>query len=113
MPEHGLISYQTGKAGLLQFSRGVGNLYARTGIRSNCIVPGKIRTPMTDATTAQHNGADNVQRIYDQRAASVPLRRMGEGWDVGWAAVYLASDEARYVNCAQIVVDGGLITSCC
>lgn len=113
VPEHGLISYQTGKAGLLQFSRGVGHHYARAGIRSNCIVPGKIRTPMTDDTTARHNGAGSVQRIYDQRAASVPLRRMGEGWDVGWAAVYLGSDEARYVNCAQIVVDGGLITSCC
>ena len=113
VPEHPMISYQTGKAGLIQFSRGVALEYARKNIRSNCVIPGKIKTPMTEVRQTARTSAEDVQRVYEQRARSVPLGRMGEAWDVGYAALYLASDEARYVTATEILVDGGLTANCC
>jgi NAD(P)-dependent dehydrogenase (short-subunit alcohol dehydrogenase family) len=113
VPEHPMISYQTGKAGLIQFSHGVALEYARMNIRSNCVIPGKIKTPMTEVRQTERTSAEDVQRVYDQRARSVPLGRMGDGWDVGFAALYLASDEARYVTATEILVDGGLTSNCC
>lgn len=113
VPEHPMISYQTGKAGLLQFSRGVALEYARKNIRSNCVIPGKIKTPMTMVRQSERTSQEDVERIYEQRARSVPLGRMGDAWDVGHAALYLASDEARYVTATEILVDGGLTANCC
>ena len=52
VPEHPMISYQTGKAGLIQFSRGVALQYGRANIRSNCVIPGKIRFPMSKVNQA-------------------------------------------------------------
>lgn len=113
VPEHPMISYQTGKAGLLQFSHGVALEYARKNIRSNCVIPGKIKTPMTMVRQAERTSPEDVERIYERRARSVPLGRMGDAWDVGYAALYLASDEARYVTATEIVIDGGLTSNCC
>ena len=113
VPEHPMISYQTGKAGLIQFSHGVALEYARKNIRSNCLIPGKIKTPMTEVRQTERSSADDLQSIYDRRARSVPLGRMGEARDVGYAALYLASDEARYVTATEILVDGGLTANCC
>ena len=113
VPEHPMISYQTGKAGLIQFSHGVALEYARKNIRSNCVIPGKIKTPMTEVRQTERTSAADVARVYEKRAKSVPLGRMGEAWDVGYAALYLASDEARYVTATEILVDGGLTSNCC
>ena len=113
VPEHPMISYQTGKAGLLQFSHGVALEYARQNIRSNCVIPGKIKTPMTAVRQSERTSAEDVESVYRQRAQSVPLGRMGEAWDVAYAALYLASEEARYVTAAEILVDGGLTANCC
>ena len=113
VPEHPMISYQTGKAGLIQFSHGVALEYARQNIRSNCVIPGKIKTPMTMVRQAERTSAEDVERIYKRRARSVPLGRMGEAWDVAHAALFLASDEARYVTATEILVDGGLTANCC
>jgi NAD(P)-dependent dehydrogenase (short-subunit alcohol dehydrogenase family) len=112
VPEHPMISYQTGKAGLIQFSHGVALEYARKNIRSNCVIPGKIKTPMTEVRNTERSGADDVHHVYERRARSVPLGRMGEAWDVGYAALFLASDEARYVTATEILVDGGLTANC-
>ena len=113
VPEHPMSSYQTGKAGLIQFSRGVALEYARAGIRSNCVIPGKIRTPMTEVKQGMFHDEDAVRNIFERRARSVPLGRMGDAWDIAHAVSYLASDEARYVTAAEIVVDGGLTANCC
>lgn len=113
VPEHPMISYQTGKAGLIQFSHGVALEYARQNIRSNCVIPGKIKTPMTEVRQTERTSAEDVLRVYEKRANSVPLGRMGEAWDIGYAALYLASDEARYVTATEILVDGGLTSNCC
>ena len=114
VPENSMNSYQTGKGALIRFSRGMALEFARKGIRSNCVIPGKIRTPMTEVRQSERSGsADAVKEIFDRRARSVPLGHMGEAMDVAGAVAYLASDQARYVTAAEIVIDGGLTANCC
>ena len=68
---------------------------------------------MTAVRQSERTSAEDVESVYRQRAQSVPLGRMGEAWDVAYAALYLASEEARYVTAAEILVDGGLTANCC
>ncbi|MCB9933700.1 MAG: glucose 1-dehydrogenase [Planctomycetes bacterium] len=79
-------------------------LYAANLIRVNSIHPGYIWTPMVE----QHlkNMPDPVA-AREAAAAAHPLGHMGEPDDIGWACVYLASDEARFVTGSELVVDGG------
>ena len=114
VPEHPMNSYQTGKGGLIRFSRGLALEYARKGIRSNCVIPGKIHTPMTEVRQGERSGdPDKLRNVFERRAKSVPLGRMGEAMDVAQAVLYLASDQARYVTATEIIVDGGLTSNCC
>jgi NAD(P)-dependent dehydrogenase (short-subunit alcohol dehydrogenase family) len=69
------------------------------GVRVNAIAPGQVWTPMVE---------DVGLELREKRRKANPLGVEGEGWDVGWAAVYLASDEARWVTGQTLVVDGGL-----
>lgn len=69
------------------------------GIRVNAIAPGPLRTPRAEARQTE------AQR--EMRRAASPLGIEGSGWDIAWAAVYLASDEARYVTGTVLTVDGG------
>jgi len=73
--------------------------YATEGIRCNCIVIGSVSTPLV---------AKNGEEYRQRRIEMVPMQTEGTGWDVGWAAVYLASDEARWVTGLMLPVDGGL-----
>ncbi len=103
-----LCAYQASKAGLIQFSNAVAFQYAAKGVRSNCVVPGLMHTPLVEARVAgQAYGGDAAKAVAD-RDAMCPTGRMGDAWDVAYAALYLASDEARYVTGAEIVVDGGI-----
>ena len=114
VPENPMNSYQTGKGGLIRFSRGIALEFARKGIRSNCVIPGKIRTPMTEVRQAEKtDDPEGVKKVFEHRARSVPLGRMGEAMDVAYAVTYLASDQARYVTATEVVVDGGLTSNCC
>ena len=80
--------------------------YAHSGIRVNAILPGLIDTPMT---IEPHRGSySDLSEMIDSRHARCPTGRMGEAWDVAQAAVFLASDEARYITAAMIPVDGGI-----
>jgi NAD(P)-dependent dehydrogenase (short-subunit alcohol dehydrogenase family) len=103
------IGYSASKAALNQLSRCVGLAYAHHGIRSNCILPGLIDTPMPRqqmmAAFAGGGGLEDMLRI---RAATSPTGKQGEPWDVAYAALFLASDESKYVNATELVVDGGL-----
>lgn len=103
-----LCAYQASKAGLVQFSNAVAFQYAGKGVRSNCVVPGLMHTPLVEARVADQAYDGDVARAIADRDAMCPTGKMGDAWDVAYAALYLASDEARYVTGAEIVVDGGI-----
>ena len=76
----------------------------------NAGLPGLMKTPMVEhsAGLAQSYAGGDVEAMWRARDAQVPLGHMGEAWDVAHAALFLASDEARYVTGIELVVDGGL-----
>jgi NAD(P)-dependent dehydrogenase (short-subunit alcohol dehydrogenase family) len=94
----GAVAYTTTKAGLEGFTLSIAADYAAEGIRANCLIVGTVNTPMV-----RKLGADALER----RRKAVPLRIEGTGWDVAHAAVYLASDEARWVTGVMLPIDGG------
>jgi meso-butanediol dehydrogenase / (S,S)-butanediol dehydrogenase / diacetyl reductase len=99
--EEGLGAYAAAKAGVIALTRQVAIEYGRHGIRANCICPGAVATPPTMAFV----GA--VEGVRARIEAATPLRRMASAEEVANVVVWLASDEASYVNGATIVVDGG------
>ncbi len=105
-------AYAAAKAGLVQFTKAVGVQYAARGVRCNSISVGLMHTPLVEARLASQYAAGDLDRLIAKRNAQVPMGRMGSGWDVAHAALYLASDEAGYVTAADLVVDGGLTAKC-
>lgn len=102
------ISYATTKAAMTQLTRVIARQYAPDNIRCNAVLPGLMQTPMV-AHSLQGAYADvDVDALWAARNAQVPMDRVGDAWDVAHAALFLASDEARYVTGATLVVDGGL-----
>lgn len=102
------ISYASSKAGVLQFTRQVALQYARDGIRANAILPGLMNTPMIVEPLKEAYSGGDVEEMLAIRDRQCPMGHMGDAWDVAYAALYLASDEARYVTGTELVVDGGL-----
>jgi NAD(P)-dependent dehydrogenase (short-subunit alcohol dehydrogenase family) len=102
------VSYSASKAAILGLTQSIALEYARKGIRANCILPGLMNTPMIVKPLAGVYGEGDVERMMAARAAQCPTGAMGDAWDVAYAALFLASDEARYITGAQLVVDGGL-----
>ena len=98
----GRTAYAAAKAGVIGFVRSAAGQLGPQGIRVNAIAPGLVWTPMV----AFHGDEGRERR----RAAS-PLATEGTGWDVGWGAVYLASDESRWVTGQTLVIDAGLTTT--
>ena len=97
-------AYTTSKAGIFGLTRTLASEFGRDGIRANAIAPGAVYTPMVAGELS-----DEAREI---RRESTPLGVEGNAWDVAWAAVYLASDEARWVTGVVLPVDGGItITS--
>ena len=101
------ISYATSKSAVLGFTRAIALQYAAQGIRANVILPGMMDTPMIVAPLSQAYGGD-IEEMRTARHAQCPMGHMGDAWDVANAALFLASDEARYITAAELVVDGGL-----
>jgi NAD(P)-dependent dehydrogenase (short-subunit alcohol dehydrogenase family) len=103
------ISYYVTKAAIIPLTRAVAMQYARKGIRAACILPGLMNTPMIYGAKLENAYADgDVQRMIAVRDAQCPTGKMGEAWDVANAAVFLASDAAKYITAAELVVDGGI-----
>lgn len=102
-----ILAYQTSKAALHQLTRMVAVQHAPDGIRCNCVVPGLIDGPRMYATVLKLYGGD-VEKMREARARAVPMKRMGQVWEVANAALFLASDEASYVTGTLLPVDGGI-----
>ncbi len=99
-------SYYAAKGAVNQLTVALALQYARAGIRVNAICPGLMDTPMIrQQIVGAHENADAMTRA---RHAASPTGRMGTAWDVANAAVFLASDEAGYINAVCLPVDGGL-----
>lgn len=103
-------SYYAAKGAVNQFTVGVALQYARDGIRCNAILPGLMDTPLIyQQITVQYASPDDMVKA---RHEATPMGRMGTGWDVANAAVFLASDEASYINAVCLPVDGGFTARC-
>ena len=106
------VAYAASKAGVIQFSRVTAVQYAARGIRVNTVVPGQMNTPMVSARLAGQRTGGDVEALLKQRQARIPLGFMGDGRDTAYAALFLASDEARFVTGTEIIVDGGMTARC-
>jgi NAD(P)-dependent dehydrogenase (short-subunit alcohol dehydrogenase family) len=106
------IAYAATKAAVIQFSRVLAVQYADRGVRVNTVVPGQLHTPMVETRLAGQRAGGDVHALLAQRQARIPLPFMGDGRDTAAAALYLASDEARFVTGTEIVVDGGMSVRC-
>jgi len=107
---HALLSYQTSKAALNQLTRMVAVQHGAEGIRCNCILPGLIDSPRIMNAVLPVFGGD-VEKMREARGKAVPMQRMGDVWDVANAALFLASDESKYVTGVLLPVDGGITCS--
>lgn len=108
------IAYATSKGAIATMTRAIAAEFGPKNIRANVIVAGIIDTPLLAVGAARTFratfGVSDPEEARRIRMSTIPLRRFGDAWDVANAAVFLASDEARYITGAELVVDGGLTT---
>ena len=104
------VSYATTKAAMNQMTRTTAVEYAARHIRVNAVLPGLMKTPMVEhsAGLAASYAAGDVEAMWRARDAQVPMGHMGDAWDVANAALFLASDESKYVTGIELIVDGGI-----
>lgn len=96
------IPYAVAKGGLVTLTKAMAVHHGRQGIRVNCIAPGHLHAPFV---------AHLPPERLDLRRKAGPLGTEGDGWDVAWAALFLASDEARWISGVVLPVDGGLLAA--
>lgn len=96
------IPYAVAKGGLVTLTRAMAVQHGREGIRVNCIAPGLLYAPFV---------AHISDETRDMRRKAAPLGIEGDGWDVAWAALFLASDEARWISGVVLPVDAGLLAA--
>jgi len=101
MAEHGLAAYGAAKAGVISLTRSVAIEYARHNIRANCISPGAVLTPPTQAFIAAVDG------VEARMIKAHPIGRLGKPQEIAGVVAFLASDDASFITGACYVVDGG------
>jgi len=102
-----MLAYKTSKSALNALTHSLAFTYAGKGIRVNAIMPGFMNTPMAIEGYLKYR---NISReaLIEERNSKIPLKGgMGTGWDTAYAALFLASDEARFITGAVLPVDGG------
>ncbi|MFC1947890.1 SDR family NAD(P)-dependent oxidoreductase [Chloroflexota bacterium] len=101
------VAYKASKAGMVAFMHQLAIRNAEYGIRANAILPGIMDTPMAVDTRASLFGKSRAE-VAAGRDSRVPLKhKMGTGWDVANAALFLASEEAGFITGVSLLVDGG------
>ena len=101
------VAYSASKAGVNAFTREIAMQYAAKGIRANAILPGLMNTPLVAASLNDTFGG-NVEEMVKMRDAMCPTGKQGDAWDTAYLALFLASDEAKYMTGEALLVDGGL-----
>jgi len=102
-----MLAYKVSKAGVNALTHYLAMRYAKKGIRANTIMPGLMNTPMAVEGISKRLGIEKEELIA-QRNSRVPLKGgMGDGWDTAYAALFLASDEAKFITAVVLPVDGG------
>lgn len=104
------IGYSASKAAVIQFSRATAGAYIKNNIRCNTVVPGLMHTPLVEYRLARQLTGNDAAVLIAKRNADAPMGRMGTGWDVAHAVLFLVSDEAGYISGTEIIVDGGYTT---
>jgi NAD(P)-dependent dehydrogenase (short-subunit alcohol dehydrogenase family) len=102
-----IVAYKASKAGVNAYTQSLAIGNAKYGIRANVVMPGLMNTPMAVEGIARARGISK-EDLVRARDAQVPLGgKMGTAWDVAYAALFLASDEARFITGVALAVDGG------
>ena len=100
------VTYKTSKAGVVAMTEQLAYMNFEHGIRANVILPGLMHTAM--AIDARVTAEKSRDQVIAERDAKVPLgNKMGTAWDVAYLALFLASDEAKFITGVSIPVDGG------
>jgi NAD(P)-dependent dehydrogenase (short-subunit alcohol dehydrogenase family) len=98
----GLTPYSASKGAVIALTKAMAVDHARQGIRVNCIAPGPVFTPMV-------SGRGMAPELREMRKNASLLKVEGTGWDIGYAALFLVSDEARYITGIVLPVEGGVL----
>ena len=96
------VPYAVAKAGVVQLTRTMAVHHGRDNIRVNCIAPGHLHAPFV---------SDLPNEVRELRRRAGPLGTEGDAWDVAWAAVFLASNESRWISGVVLPVDAGLLAA--
>jgi NAD(P)-dependent dehydrogenase (short-subunit alcohol dehydrogenase family) len=106
---HHMVAYEVSKAAVNRLTSVVAQGNAKYGVRCNVIMPGLMDTPMAIAGIAAASGKTQ-ESLRIERNARVPMGAMGTGWDTAYAALFLCSDEAKFITGVTLPVDGGMST---
>ena len=107
-----MTSYTVSKAGLITLTQDIATQYAQKGIRANVILPGLIKTPRLALGPYKDIYDVGVDLLWQKRDARSPTGKQGDAWDIAYAALFLASDEAKYITGITLLVDGGITNFC-
>jgi NAD(P)-dependent dehydrogenase (short-subunit alcohol dehydrogenase family) len=103
---HHMVTYEVSKMAVNRLTTVVAAGNAKHNVRCNVIMPGLMDTPMAITGIAAASGK-SAETLRAERNARVPMGRMGSGWDTAYAALFLCSEEARFITGAVLPVDGG------
>ncbi|KAJ5737892.1 short-chain dehydrogenase [Penicillium malachiteum] len=96
---------------IMQFTKATAVIYADRQVRLNTVVPGLIYTPYTRELAKRYTPGGDEAGYIKIRDDQVPMKRMGDSWDVANATLFLVADESRYITGQELVVDGGITSS--
>tara|TARA_Y100001968_G_C18877522_1_gene490109 strand:- start:160 stop:561 length:402 start_codon:yes stop_codon:yes gene_type:complete len=103
------LSYSASKGAVNQVIQNIAVQYANKNIRANCVLPGLMDTPQIRYYVKSGYSASNDEKVMIKKRKSMcPSGEMGNAWDVAYASLFLASDEARYITGQKLIVDGGI-----
>tara|TARA_A100001037_G_scaffold303210_1_gene336684 strand:+ start:773 stop:1633 length:861 start_codon:yes stop_codon:yes gene_type:complete len=109
--------YSSTKGAMIEFTKNIAIQHASSGVRANCVCPGYIDTPfirrlVNGKPSYTYKGYTSAEEYSAARDAIIPSGRMGTGFDVAYASLFLASDESTHITGTHITVDGGVTQTC-